>query len=117
MAQQQYTGVVYDFIEEVVIDRSPIIRATAREALEDAKALVRVVNEQAESFDDTNDDNTTVGRVDNSYAAVEGPHGIEDEDAIGDREYDEHAEGEELPAMGRLPGMDDTPSLPERPGY
>jgi hypothetical protein len=111
----EYVGLVYDFIEEVVIERSPIVRATAADALADAKALCRVVNAQAEAYDDTNDDNTTVGRVDASYAAVQGPHGIEDEDDIQNREYDEHADREELRAMGRLPGMDDTPSLSALP--
>ena len=112
---QEYVGIVYDFIEDVVIERSPILRRTAAEALADAKALCRVVNERAEAYDDTNDDDSTVGRVDDSYAAVQGPYGIEDEDAIADREYDEHADREELRAMGRLPGMDDTPSLPPLP--
>ena len=78
MTQQSgYTGIIFDVISEVVIERSPVIRATPDEAYRDAQALVGVVNEGAEAYDDESDGNTTVGRVDDSYCFVEGPNGIE----------------------------------------
>jgi hypothetical protein len=115
--QPEYVGVVYDWIEEVVIERSPVIRATFDEALVDAKALCKTINEQAEAYDDESDGNTTVGRVDDSYAYVQGPRGIENEDDKADREYDDHCQLEQMRAEGRLPGYDDTPSLPEPHPY
>ena len=114
---QEFVGLVYDWIEEVVIDRSSVIRATAAAALADAKALCRVVNAQAEAIDDSTDENTSVGRCDESYAFVQGPHGIESEDDIADREDRWHSELEQMRAEGRLPGYNDTPSLPAAPGY
>ena len=38
--QQDFQGVLYDLLEEVIIDRAPIIRGTAEEAMADARALV-----------------------------------------------------------------------------
>lgn len=67
MAQQKFCGVLFDMLEEVVIERSPVIRATYAEAMADAKALVPVVNQMAE---DADDDNTTIGRVDETYCFV-----------------------------------------------
>lgn len=99
MPKPEYIGLAYDFVEDVVIDRSPVIRATAAEALADAKALCATL------------------RLSDAWVAVQGPHGIEDEDAIADREYDDHVRMEQERAEGRLPGYDDTPSLPDLPAY
>lgn len=63
----EYVGVLYDWIEEVVIEQSPIIRGTWDEAMADARALIQVVNDAAEAIDDAGDTNSTVGRVDDSY--------------------------------------------------
>jgi alkanesulfonate monooxygenase SsuD/methylene tetrahydromethanopterin reductase-like flavin-dependent oxidoreductase (luciferase family) len=107
----EFVGVVYDLIEDVRIEISPIIRRTWEEAFADAKELLSVVNDQAAYEDEQDGRNTTVGRVDDSYACVQCAWGIEDEDAKKDREFDERTDREELAAMGRGP-QDDTPSLP-----
>ena len=67
MAKQEFQGVLFDLIEEVIIDRAPVTRGTYAEAMEDAKQLVAVVNVMAESADD---DTSTIGRVDESYCFV-----------------------------------------------
>jgi hypothetical protein len=68
--RQEFVGVVYDLIEEVVIDRSPVIRGTYAEAMKDALDMIPQINAMAELADDESDGNTTVGRVDESYAFV-----------------------------------------------
>lgn len=40
--QKEFVGVLFDIVTETVIDRSTVIRGTYAEAMEDAKALVRV---------------------------------------------------------------------------
>lgn len=77
MTKQEFTGVLYDCYEEIVIERSAVIRATREAAMEDAKALIEFVNSEAEAFDDADGGDTTVGRVDESYCFVVGPDGIE----------------------------------------
>lgn len=67
MAKQEFQGVLFDLIEEVIIDRAPVTRGTYAEAMEDAKQLVAVVNVMAENADD---DTSTIGRVDDSYCFV-----------------------------------------------
>ena len=67
---QAFQGVLFDILEEVVIERSPVIRGTYAEAMADAKALIAVVNGMAEACDDESDGNTTIGRVDDSYCFV-----------------------------------------------
>jgi hypothetical protein len=68
--RQDFQGVLYDIIEEVIIDRAPVVRGAYAEAMADAQAMVAAVNAQAEAFDDSDDENTTVGRVDDSYCFV-----------------------------------------------
>ncbi len=68
--RQEFQGVLFDLIEEVVIDRAPVLRGTYEEAMADARALVAVTNDAAEAFDDSCEGNTTVGRVDDSYCFV-----------------------------------------------
>lgn len=75
--QQGYVGVLFDSYSDTVIERSPIERETPDAAYRDAIALIPIVNEQAEAYDDSCDGNTTIGRVDDSYAYVQGPQGIE----------------------------------------
>lgn len=70
MARQEFQGVLFDIIEEVIIERGPVLRATYAEAMADAEKLVAAMNKQAESWDDDSDGNTTVGRVDDSYCFV-----------------------------------------------
>jgi hypothetical protein len=65
-----FQGYLFDIFSEVVIERSPVIRGTYAEAMEDAKGLVAVMNDAAEAIDDSTDENTTVGRVDESYCFV-----------------------------------------------
>lgn len=67
---KNFQGVLYDILEEIVMECSPVLRGTYAEALADAKALVKVVNDMAEASDDENDSNTTIGRVDDSYCFV-----------------------------------------------
>lgn len=69
MKEQEFVGAIYDILEDVVIERSPVIRATYAEAMADARALVKVVNDNAEAFDDELD-NQSIGRVDDSYCHV-----------------------------------------------
>jgi len=66
-APEQFYGVLHDDISGITIDRSPFKRATAEEALADARALMDLSNADAEAFDDCSDGNTTVGRCDESY--------------------------------------------------
>lgn len=66
----EYEGVLYDDIEGVVIERSPVLRATYTEAFEDAKQLVALVNVRAEAADDESDIDSTIGRVDITYCYV-----------------------------------------------
>lgn len=70
MAHREFQGILFDILEEVVIERGPVLRATYAEAMADAKALVKFVNDEAEAHDDSTDENTTVGRVDDSYCYV-----------------------------------------------
>jgi hypothetical protein len=67
---QEFVGVLYDIVEDIVIERSAVIRGSYAEALNDAKGLVKYVNDEAEAFDDSGDANTTVGRVDDSWCFV-----------------------------------------------
>jgi len=66
---QEFQGCLFDIISETAVEMSPVIRATYAEALADARKLVHVVNDEAEAFDETLDDQT-VGRVDDSYCYV-----------------------------------------------
>lgn len=68
--QMDYQGVLYDLIDEVIVERGPVIRGTYAEAMADAHALLAVVNAEAEAADDESDENTSVGRVDDSYCFV-----------------------------------------------
>jgi hypothetical protein len=68
--RQEFQGVLYDIVEELIVERSPVLRGSYAEAMTDAKALVGAVNDMAEAFDDSGDDNTTVGRGDDSYCFV-----------------------------------------------
>ena len=61
---------VLPVVDEIIIERAPVLRGTYSEAMADAANLVAVVNEQAESADDEGDDSATVGRVDDSYCFV-----------------------------------------------
>jgi hypothetical protein len=70
MAQHEFVGVLFDCISESLVDRSPVIRATYAEAMADARAMVAPVNQMAEERDDAADDNSTIGRVDESYCFV-----------------------------------------------
>lgn len=70
MSKQAFQGVLYDIVEEVIVDWAPVVRGTYAEAMADAKAMVEVKNAEAEAFDDESDDNTTIGRVDDSYCFV-----------------------------------------------
>jgi hypothetical protein len=67
---QDFQGVLYDIVEEVVIDRAPVVRGTYAEAMADAQAMVKAVNDMAECVDNEADDNSTIGRVDDSYCFV-----------------------------------------------
>ncbi len=73
----EYVGVLYDLIEDVIVEQSAIIRATPDAAYRDAKELIAVFNDGLEAYDDSDDDNTTVGRVDETWCFVTGPNGIE----------------------------------------
>lgn len=66
-----FQGVLFDILEEVVIDRAPVLRGSYAEAMEDAKQMVAVVNVMAENADDETPGNTTIGRVDESYAEAD----------------------------------------------
>lgn len=68
--QHDFQGVLFDCLEEIVIDRAPVIRGTYEEAMADARSMVAAVNDMAESADDESDGNTTIGRVDDSYCFV-----------------------------------------------
>lgn len=70
MVKQVFQGVLYDIVEEVIIERSAVLRGTYAEAMADAGKLVAVMNDQAEAWDDESGSNTTVGRVDDSYCFV-----------------------------------------------
>lgn len=70
MPKQEFQGVLYDLVEEVIIERGSVLRATYAEAMADARKLVVVMNDRAEAWDDESDSNTTVGRVDDSYCFV-----------------------------------------------
>lgn len=70
MGKQVFQGVLYDIVEEVIIERSAVLRSSYAEAMEDAGKLVAVMNEQAEVWGDNSSSNTTVGRVDDSYCFV-----------------------------------------------
>ena len=70
MSKQEFQGVLFDIVEEVIIERAPVLRATYAEALNDAHALVAKMNEQAERWDEDCSENTSVGRVDDSYCFV-----------------------------------------------
>lgn len=70
MGEQEFQGVLYDIVEEVIIERSAVLRATYAEAMTDAEKLVTVMNARAEAWDDESGSNTTVGRVDESYCFV-----------------------------------------------
>lgn len=39
MTKQTFQGVLFDILEEVIIDRSPVLRATYAEAMADARKL------------------------------------------------------------------------------
>lgn len=52
----QYIGVLYNIIDEVVKERSPIIRATYDAALADAEQLVTVWNLNPDNRDDPMDE-------------------------------------------------------------
>lgn len=67
---QEFQGVLFDILEEVVIERGYCIRGTYAEALADAKAMIDFVNAEAEAADDESNGNTTIGRVDDSYCFV-----------------------------------------------
>lgn len=70
---KEFNGVIFDMIEDVIIDRSPVLRATYAEAMADAKALVKVVNDEAEAIDDDrgyDGENSSIGRVDASFCFV-----------------------------------------------
>lgn len=70
MTKQTFQGVLFDILEEVIIDRSPVLRATYAEAMADAQKMVSLTNERAEAWDDDSGSNTTVGRVDDNYCFV-----------------------------------------------
>lgn len=70
VGMKDFQGALYDILEEVVIERAPVVRGTYDEAMADARALVKVVNDMAELADDDSDSNTTIGRVDDSYCYV-----------------------------------------------
>ena len=67
MSKQEFQGVLFDIVEEVIIERGPVLRATYAEAMEDARKLVGAVNQLAE---DADDGFSTIGRVDDSYCFV-----------------------------------------------
>lgn len=64
-----YTGIVFDIVDEVRIESSPVIRATPEAAYQDALALVKYINENSADFNDR--------VVDETDAYVYGPSGIE----------------------------------------
>lgn len=55
---KEFQGVLFDILDEVIIDRAPVLRGTYAEAMADAEKLVEVVNAM---FD---------GRVDSGYCYV-----------------------------------------------
>lgn len=59
---QDFQGVLYDILDEIVVDRAPAIRGTYAEAMEDAKQMVDAFNAMAEDDDSR--------RVDDSYCFV-----------------------------------------------
>lgn len=65
--QKGYVGIVYDILDEVVIDTSPIERETQTEAMRDALSLVAYVNSHSSDYN-----GRTVYRED---AYVKGPDG------------------------------------------
>lgn len=62
-----YFGIVYDIIDEVVIDTSPIERATEAEAKRDALALLAYINSHSSDYNGR--------RVYPEDAYVKGPSG------------------------------------------
>jgi hypothetical protein len=76
-APEAFQGVIYDALEEIIIERSPVLRGTREEAYADALALIAVVNAAAEDTDE-DERNWTVGRVDESYCYIVSTlHGID----------------------------------------
>jgi hypothetical protein len=75
--QQGYVGVLFDAYSDVVIEKSPVERETPDAAYRDALALIPIVNAQNEAYEDSDGGDFTIGRVDASYAFVQGPQGIE----------------------------------------
>jgi hypothetical protein len=68
LKQGEYVGIVFDALNDQVMEISPTIRATPEAAHRDAVALIAVVNEQPQAGLD--------GLVDDSYAFVLGASGI-----------------------------------------
>ncbi len=64
-----YCGIVYDEVDEVVIERSPVIRGTWKEAKDDALKLCEHVNKNPDDYNGET--------VDESCAYVSGPGGLE----------------------------------------
>ncbi|UEC03938.1 hypothetical protein [Burkholderia vietnamiensis] len=63
----EYVGVVYDIVDEVVIERHCQIRETREEAMRDAQALCELINANRDEYGDR-----TVDRETDAYVMVDG---------------------------------------------
>jgi hypothetical protein len=69
--RQEFVGCLFDVISETVVEVGVVIRGTYAEAMADARSMVEPFNEYAQGIDDEADNDSTVGRVDETYCFVQ----------------------------------------------